>query len=359
MNTLTRLKKPQWFVAGFIIAGILMLVFAFSHEHVGPEAKLAAVWVETQTVERGSIPVEIQAVGSLVAEKQLTITSDMPGHISKLLFKDGSFVTQGASLIQLDDAIAQAQLASARANFDFSNITYQRREKLGKKGLWPLQEIDQAKADLAEKRAVLQEREAMVAKLRLVAPFDGVLGKAKVSSGHYVTPGQALVSLTDIQLLRAEFSVSESYLSALKQGQTVKITTSAYPDKVFEGKIAYISPTIEAADRSISLYAQVPNPDHLLTAGMSVSIKQALGLQANAILVPAKSIMATLDGQQVYKVVNHKVYATPVLLGQRSENKVEILEGLSLKDVIVVSGQQKLHDGMDVQWKESELKRQA
>lgn len=345
-------KKPKHHLVWILVlSAIALTVFIYKHYQVHRAPQNEGTWVEAAQVKRGNIPVEVHALGSLVAEHQITITSDMAGHIANILFKDGSFVSKGTTLIQLDDAIPKAQLASARANFDFSKITYQRRETLGKKGLWPVQEIDQARADLEEKKALLQEKQATVDKLLLVAPFDGVLGKSQVSLGHYVTPGQPLVTLTDIQYLRAEFSVSEKYLSSLKLGQTVKITTSAYPGKIFEGKIAYISPTIDTADRSISLYAEVANPDHLLTSGMSVSVRQTLGTQKDTILVPTRSIMATLDGQQVYKLVNNKAYAIPVLLGQRNEEAVEILEGLSDKDLIVVAGQQKLHDEMDVKIK--------
>lgn len=184
--------------------------------------------------------------------------------------------------------------------------------------------------------------------MRLAAPFDGVVSKCQVSLGNYVLAGQPLVTLTDMQSLRAEFSVSEKYLSLLKLGQTVKIATAAYPEKVFEGKIAYISPTIDAADRTIALYALVANPSSLLTAGLSVSIMQSLGSQNNTIMVPARSIMATLDGQQVYKIFHNKAYAVPVIIGQRNEENVEILQGLSEKDLIVVAGQQKLHDDVEV-----------
>ncbi len=344
-------SKRLWVLAGVLFVLSFFILNRYqTHRLPQPEA----AWVEAQTVKRGPIPVEVHAVGSLVAEHQITITSEVAGHIAKLFFKDGAFVPKGTPLIQLDDAIPKAQLNSARADFHFSEVTYQRRATLGKKGLWPKQEIDQAQANFEEKKALLQERQATVDKMHLIAPFDGVLGKAQVSLGHYVTPGQALVNLTDIQFLRAEFSVSEKYLSSLKLGQAVKITTAAYPGKTFEGKIAYISPTIDMADRTIALYAEVPNQDHLLTAGMSVSIQQVLGLQAQAILVPAKSIMATLDGQQVYKIVQNQAYAVPVLLGQRNEETVEILQGLAETDLIVVAGQQKLHDAMPVKIKSGE-----
>lgn len=348
----TIISKAKQYRFWLLIMGLgLLLYFIRGHFLIGQLPQSEGIWVEAAQVKRGSIPVEVHAVGTLIAENQINITPELPGHIAAILFKDGSFVKKGQALVQLDDRIPKAQLAAAKADFDFSLLTYQRREKLGKKGLWPMQEVDQARADLEEKRALLQEKQATVEKLCLTAPFDGVLGKSAVSLGHYVIPGQALVSLTDVQYLRAEFNVSEKYLSILKLGQTVKISTSAYPNKTFEGKIAYISPTIEAADRTIALYAEVANKEQLLTSGMSVAITQALGVQNNAVIVPSKSILATIEGQQVYKIVNNKAYAVPVLLGQRNEDTVEVLQGLTEKDQIVIAGQHKLHDDMDVKIK--------
>jgi len=346
--TIIKKFKYLW----MITAGLALLpLFLLGHFQVKTIPENEGVWVETAQAKRGNIPVEIHVVGTLMAENQINITAELPGQVAAVLFKDGAAIKKGMPLFQLDDRIPQAQLAAAKADYDFSLLTYQRRAKLGKKGLWPVQEIDQAKADLEEKRALLQEKQATVDKLRLLAPFDGILGKAEASVGHYVTPGQSLVSLTNVRNLRAEFRVSEKYLSSLKLGQKIKITTSAYPDKVFEGEIAYISPTIEARDRTITLYALVPNQKDLLTAGMSVAITQTLGLQNNAVIVPAKSIMATLEGQEIYKIVKNKVYAVPVLLGQRNEDYVEILQGITEKDQIVIAGQHKLHDDMDVRIK--------
>lgn len=348
-------SKLLWVIVLLSILAPLLIFFIFSRYHPHRIPQTEGVWVEAQAVSRGTIPVEIHAMGSLVAEHQITLTSEIAGQVAKIFFKDGALVARGTPLIQLDDTIPKAQLASAQADFNFSKITYQRRETLGKKGLWPAQEIDQAQADFEEKKALLQEKQAIVDKMLLVAPFDGVLGKAQVSLGHYVMPGQALVSLTDIQYLRAEFSVPEKYLPLLKLGQTVKIATTAYPGKNFEGKIAYISPTIDVSDRSIALYAEVSNTDRLLTAGMSVSIQQNLGMQTNTILVPAKSIIATMDGQQVYKIIQKKAYAVPILLGRRNGEVVEVLQGLAEKDLIVVAGQQKLHDNIAVKIKREEV----
>jgi membrane fusion protein (multidrug efflux system) len=184
--------------------------------------------------------------------------------------------------------------------------------------------------------------------MQLTAPFDGVTGKCMVSPGDYVSIGQALVSLTDTHHLRVEYSIAEKYLSVLKLGQEISITTSAYPGKKFLGHVAFISPTINTQDRTISVYAEVPNDDQQLSAGLFVNVKHSLGMVKDVLLVPSISLVATIDGHQVYKVVNSKAQAVPIEIGQRTLDSVQVVSGLAENDAIVTAGQQKLRDGADV-----------
>ena len=127
-----------------------------------------------------------------------------------MLFKDGMFVQQGQSLIQLDDTVHKAKSDSSKANLLYSETNYKRNVLLGKRGAISQQAIDQALADLKEKQAAAQENQVTLNKMLLVAPFDGVLGKCMVNVGDYVTAGQQLVALTDIKHLRVEYSVPEN-----------------------------------------------------------------------------------------------------------------------------------------------------
>src|SRR5262249_53736473 len=153
---------------------------------------------------------------------------------------------------------------SAKAQLAYSDNNYKRMVLLGKEGAIARQAIDQADADLKEKQASADESEVRLNKMLLTAPFDGMVGKFKVNPGDYVNVGQSLVTLTDTKHLRVEYNVSERHLATLKRGQEVKLTAAAYPGKAFSGTVSYISPTINTDNRSLSLYADVPNDDGLL-----------------------------------------------------------------------------------------------
>jgi membrane fusion protein (multidrug efflux system) len=187
--------------------------------------------------------------------------------------------------------------------------------------------------------------------MSLEAPFTGVVGKGKAGTGDYVNVGQNLVTLTDTQHLRIEYSVPEKYVSGLKLGTVVKVTTAAYPGKIFTGKLAFIAPTITAENRSIALYADISNDDHALKPGMFVDVTQSLGVTEHAMMVPARTLVPILDGQQIYKVISGKVVATTVTIGSRVGDNVQILQGLSPGDEIITDGQIKVKNGMPVKIK--------
>lgn len=332
-----------------LVAAVAAVLFAWylRHHFAMSGAEIPVATVSAMTVQETSVPVDIQVIGSLSAER-VDITPEIAGHVNQILVQDGGQVKKNQAIIQLDDAIYKAKLASTKAQLVYSENNYKRMVLLGKQGAIAKQAIDAADADLKQRRAEAVENEVMVKKMQLDAPFDGVIGKVKVSPGDYVTVGQSLVTLTDINHLHVEYSVPEMYLPQVKIGQEVTIITQTYQGKTFTGKVAFISPEVNAVSRSIQLYAEIPNDDHALAPGMFVTIKQALGEEAHALMIPARSAMAAMGGQQVYKVVEGKAVPVTVKLGMRKQDLVEVTEGLAVGDVIVTDGQIKLRSGSPV-----------
>lgn len=310
-----------------------------------------AIFVEVQLVKQGNLPIEAQAVGSLVAAKNVLLTTEVPGKVAQILVRDGIFVKQGTPLIQLDDTVNKAKADSAQANLIYSEANYKRMVLLGKKGAISQQAIDQSIADFKEKKAIEKEARILAEKMQIVAPFDGVIGKIRVSPGEYVAVGQPLVSLTDTHNLRVEYTISEKYLAKLALGQAIVLKSSAFPDQVFTGKVSFISPTINTEDRTISIYADVPNQNNKLAPGLFVNVTQSLGMENNVLLIPSVSLVATIDGQQVFKVINGKAVSVAVHIGQRTEKNVQVTGGLFLNDTIVTAGQHKIKDGTPVKLK--------
>ncbi|EKD71428.1 MAG: multidrug ABC transporter [uncultured bacterium] len=331
-------------VVTIVIAGF----YRYYHHNILPDDN--GIWVQAAKVQETTVQQEAHAIGTLVG-RSIEVTPEISGHIKEVLFQDGVAVKQGDVLFQLNDTIYKAKAESAKAKFQYSINNHKRMAFLGKKGVVAKQAVDQAEADLKEKQADAEESNVMLSNTKLVAPFDGMVGKSKVNPGDYVTIGQNLVTLTDTKHLRVEYNVTEKMLSKLKMGQEVHITTTAYPGKIFIGKVSFISPTINIDNRSVSLYADVSNANNQLAAGMFVDVMQSLDNQGKALTIPARSLVPMLDGEQVYKVVDGKAYAVTVTVGDRSEEYVQITRGLSVGDVVITDGQLKLKNGVPVKVK--------
>jgi membrane fusion protein (multidrug efflux system) len=352
-------KSNEDFMMAFLRTkkGILLIAFAciligsvyyIKHHKQAPEKAQDAIVVEMKKVEQGSIPIAAETVGTLVANKHVQLTSESAGQVKKIFVHDGQALAEGQIILQLDDTIYRAKADSAKANLVFSEASYNRMVALSKKGAVSLQVLDQALANLKEKRAIEKENRTLAEKMLIKAPFSGVLGKIKVTEGEHISVGQALVSLTDTKNLRVEFNISDKYLAKLKISQQVTLKTSAYPKQEFYGKVSFIAPTINSEDHTISIAADVPNQEGALTAGLFVNVTHLLGQANQVLLIPSVSILATIDGQQVYKVMDGKAVPVPVVVGQRTLDQVEIMEGLKLNDTVVVAGQHKLREGVAV-----------
>jgi len=339
------MKKKLPIIIVLIAITATFVGYRFNHRKAIPG--MNAVMVKASAVQEASLPQEIHAIATLTA-RSVQITPEIAGHVNSVLFQDGAAVTRGTVLVQLDDAVLKTKYESAKARLQYIENNFKRMATLGKKGVIAQQAIDQAEAELKEQRALTQENEVMLNKMKLVAPFDGVVGKSQVNPGDYVTVGQNIVLLTDTKHLRIEYTVPEKYLPHLKMGQAVKVTAAAYPDKVFSGKLTFISPTVNADNRSIALYAEISNDEGLLASGMYVDASQALGSTEHALMVPARSLVPVLDGAQVFKVVNGKAYSVNVVIGKRTADSVQVTQGLSKNDVVVTDGQMKIKNGMDV-----------
>ena len=340
-------RKSIVVIGVFAAIALSVLVVRYYSKSVLPIDTL--VWVKVASVQQQDLALEAKAIGTLVAARNVQITPEINGHVEKILFQDGTFVKQGTPLIQLDNQTARAGLVSAKAGLAYAEADYKRKQWLGKQGAIAQQAIEQAEADLKEKKAGALEKEIAHEKTLLKAPFDGVVGKCKVNPGDYVTVGQSVVALTDIQHLRVEYSVSEKFLSQLKQGQAITLMTSAYPNTPFVGKVAFISPTINSEERTIALYAEVENLGGALKPGMFINLTQSLGAQHRVLVVPARTLVPAMGGEQVYKIVNGKAQAVSVVVGSRAGDWVQVVEGLAAGDMVVTDGQLKLKDGVPVQ----------
>lgn len=330
-----------------LVCGYVVYIWRFSSSQ--RNFVMPAITVQVATVKMNDLPIEVHAIGQLVSARSVDVTSEISGHVAKVYYPDGGVpVKAGTLLLQLDDGVLKAKLAEAEASLVYSQTDYDRKKQLGTHGAISKQAIDQALADLKIKRATLDEAKVDLAHTQLFAPFTGMLGKMNVTPGDYVTVGQKIVSLTDVSHLRAEYAIPEKYLSYLHLDQSVQVKTNIWPNQTFPGFVTFIAPTINSDDRTISIFADVPNENHALTAGLFVDIVQSVGMKSQVLTVPATSLVSVMNGQKIFRVENNKVESVLVSVIARSEQAVQVSGALNVGDVVVTAGQQKLSDGASV-----------
>lgn len=342
----TPAKKHFWLIMVivlFLLGAVYVTFFKTTTNTKTPQ--IPPLPVEVSTVTQQIVPMSFNAVGSLTALKQVDISPQVAGQVSKIGFTDGQEVHEGTLLFQLNDADARAQLASALAQLRWSQIDYKRKLNLLKHAAVAQQDVDLAKATLLENEATVAQKQVQVQDMHLTAPFSGKVSNALVSVGQYVGVGQTLVTLVGLDHLRVVFSVPETYKQQLELGQTVNVKSEALPGKTFSGIVLYIAPLVDVTTRMIAVQADIPNPTRQLVPGMFVKTILNLGARPNVIVIPDEALTASVEGNDVFVVKDNHAVQTAVQVGQRWNNQAEILSGLQVGDVIVTVGQQKLRDG--------------
>ena len=273
------------------------------------------------------------------------------------MFTAGASVKEGTPLVQLFDGPEQGDLANFKAQQRVAQISLDRAKQLAERQVGPQATVDTAQAAFDQASAGIAKTQAIISQKLVRAPFDGELGVRKVEVGQYLTAGTQIVSLTDLSVLFANFTVTEKDSGNLKVGQIVRIAVDAYPGRTFEGKITTIEPQIATETRNIRVQATIQNPDRILKPGMFVTTTVVLPDKPPVVTVPETSVDYTLYGDSVYLVSEKKeedgktsliVTRTFVQTGKRIEGRAEILKGLKDGDRVVAVGQLKLQSGSAV-----------
>lgn len=304
--------------------------------------------VDVSSVTTGAVSTTVNAVGSLLADKSVTIQPEIAGIVSKVGFSEGSRVKADDILIQLDSTILAAELDRAEAALALSQQNYNRAQTLAAQGSGTTRARDEAAAALSTARAELQLAKARLEKATIRAPFAGIVGLSNVTPGRFVAVGERIVNLESINPIKVDFRIPENFLSQLKINQTIAVSVDAFANASFQGSVYAMDPLVDVNGRAVKLRARIANEDGGLKPGLFARVTLTLQERPNAMLVPEAAIVPQGNDQYVYRVVDNKAAYVKIRTGERRNAQVEVLEGLAVGDVVVVAGQVKLFDGSAV-----------
>jgi multidrug efflux system membrane fusion protein len=357
-------RTTRWFIiVGIALAVVVGGIVGFNAFRSAMIAKFFAnnkpppTQVTIAEAKSEVVPNLLKAVGDLAAVHQVNVSADVSGRVTSILFTAGSTVKAGAPLVQLYDDPEKADLANFRAQAKVAELSLDRAKQLASRQFGPQATVDSAQAAYDQANAGIAKTEAIISQKLVKAPFDGVLGVRHAEVGQYLTAGTQIVTLTDLSVVYANFTVTEKDSGTLKVGQTVRVAVDAYPGRVFEGKLTTIEPQISTDTRNIRVQATIENPEGILKPGMFATTTVVLPDKPAVVTVAETAVDYTLYGDSVYLITETKAedgktsltaVRTFVRTGDRVDGRAVIQSGLKPGDRVVAVGQLKLQSGSAV-----------
>lgn len=338
--------------SGAIFAVLAVLLFLIDLKALQMRAMMAmgAKMVPPPTTVTSAVVKEedwaptLSAVGSISAVQGALLSTDLAGTVEKVYFQSGGEAKKGDVLVQLVASEDQADLELAR------NDLARARDLAARKV------ISKAEIDAAESK--FKQKEGIIAKKQVRAPFDGQLGIRQVNVGQMIKEGQLVVQLTALDPVYVDFALPQQELAKLSAGLEVRVHSDAFPGREFKGKLTAINVMVDTVTRNVSLQGTLENPDHALRPGMFAKVELVLPETHKALVVPGSAISYAPFGDSVFVIETKKDPKTGkeiqsirqqfVKIGEARGDLVAITDGLKANETIVGTGVFKLRNGTTV-----------
>ena len=346
----------------FIFIGLIIMLVCLA---CGKEKKVEVerlVNVKTALAEKKQIQPYLETTGTLKAEEEVTVSSEVDGIVRKITVEEGSRIRHGELLALINDvdyglelkkseaALKQSQASLANARAEFS-----RKHSLYEEELITRQQFDDvstrlalAQAEVERVKATLGAARQMLARTRIYSPLTGAVKEKKISAGDYVRNGTPLFALIKIDSLKLNFTISEKDAASLKTGQEVVFKVDAFAGRLFKGKVSLLYPNVEERTRTLQAEAVVPNADHLLKPGYFARTQIFTQAARDAVVIPITALLYDNSTVRVFVVNDKKAHERIIKIGGKYGEDVEVVEGLQENEQVVVVGQNNLSEGVKV-----------
>ena len=323
-----------------------------------------AVAVEAAAARRQAVADDVQAVGSLRSRQGTVVRAEVSARVLHINFRDGQKVAKGQLLVQLDDRLQRAQVQQAQAELSIAETNHRRNSELVSKGFISRRGVDESAAAVQVAQAKAELARATAARLRVLAPFDGVAGLRNISVGDYLKEGADIVNLEDMNAMFVDFRLPERLQARVRPGQTARVQVEALPGSAFAAVVQAVDPQIDANGRSLNVRGCIDNRLMQLRPGMFARVNTRLGDDRQALMIPEEAVVSQGGRQSVIRLRqaggegdaprSWSTQRVDVATGTRSAGQVEVLRGLAEGERIVTAGQQRIQrDGMPVRLAEA------
>ncbi|MEO8404584.1 MAG: efflux RND transporter periplasmic adaptor subunit [Chitinophagaceae bacterium] len=354
-HTLTRTLSHQPLLA--IASSLLLITLITGCYAKGGEEKtsipVAAVApglpVDGNIVKPSALKEEIEITGSLEANQQVDIVSELTRKITRVNVKEGAYVQAGQLLFELDNADLLAQLERLHQQEKLASLNEERLRDLIAHEAVVQQDYDQSFTNLKVLQAQIAELQVTIGKTRIKAPFGGRVGIVNIYPGAIVSVNTILTNIQDNGIIKLDFQVPEKYAQFITDGSDQKFTVASDTQQ-YTAKVIARESKLDQNTRTLLVRAISKNPGRALLPGQSARIQLALHASTEALMVSSQALIPSSQGYSVYIAKNNQVQLTPIQIGQRNPYAVEVLHGLNNGDTVVTSNLLRLQPGAAVQF---------
>ena len=340
--------KSIFAVLGIVITAIACSSKASDNKKGEAPAAAPPLPVDVKVVTNASILQNEVVAGSMIANRVVDITGELPKKITMVFFRDGSYVEAGQALYKLQDADIKARIRQLDADLNLASINEKRLNELLKTESIRREEYDVALARLESLQAAKELLQVELSKTIIKAPFSGIVGISKVFTGSFVTPGVPLVSLVEQQVMKIQFSISEKYLPVVKPGSKIYFSTELN-SQMATAVVVSSDASLDVESRNIIVQAEFNNSGNKYKPGMSARVSfSTSGKDEKGIMLPTEALIPGGDGYSVFVVKSGVAKLTPVVIGNRNENEALIKSGLQSGDSVMISNTLRAADGAPV-----------
>ncbi len=307
-----------------------------------------AVSVRTDIAAMKDIDLSYIANGTFIPKQEVVVGAEAAGRVARVLVKEGDFVKAGQTLAVVVADKQNVSVANAEANLNNAKMDLERFESAFTTGGVTRQQLDGVRLQYETAKNNLRNAQIAAGDVAIRTSVSGIVNSKKIEPGSYVNLGAAAFDVVNISVLKLKVNVDEKNIGALKEGQKVNIIVSVIPDKVFPGKITFIAPKADA-NLNFPVEVEIPNAKNELRAGMYGSAKFGEGASVNTLVVPRNAFVGSVSDNRIFIIKDGKAVEKRVQSGRSFGDYIEVLDGLSAGDEVIVSGQINIFDQTPVQ----------
>ncbi len=306
-----------------------------------------ALPVEALVIQPQMFENNIFTTGTLFASEEVELRPEISGRVVGVQFQEGKHVSRGDILIKINDEELQAQLKRKQLEEKLAAEDERRKKALLDINGISQEEYDKSLNSLDMIKAEREVIESQIAKTRIVAPFDGVVGLRYVSEGSFITPATRVATIQDLDSLKVEFSVPERHATQIHEGTRVMVQVGN-AQEWREGVVFAVEAKVDPATRTIKARAVLPYSEGHLIPGSFSKVKITLQRFPDAVLIPSGAVVPQMDGNYVFVCRNRTAHSVPVTIGIRTDRDVQITDGLAADDTLITTGLLQLTEGKAV-----------